>query len=53
VPAALVERAGMALAEAGRLGSNRIEADAAVVAAAATAAGWFDGRGYADRTPGT
>ena len=43
IPAALVGRAGVALAEAGRLGSNRIEADAAVVAAAATAAGWFDG----------
>ena len=32
IPAALVGRAGVALAEAGRLGSNRIEADAAVVA---------------------
>jgi len=46
----LVGKAGMALGEAGRLGSNRIEADAAVVAAAATAAGWFDGPGRAGRT---
>jgi len=40
----------MALGEAGRLGSNRIEADAAVVAAAATAAGWFDGPRRAGKT---
>jgi len=53
MPAALVERACMALAEAGRLGSNRIEADAVVAAAAAVASGWFDGPGYADRTPGS
>jgi two-component system chemotaxis family response regulator WspR len=46
----LVGKAGIALAEAGRLGSNRIEADAAVVAAAATAAGWFGGPGPAGRT---
>jgi len=52
MPAALVEKAGMALAEAGRLGSNRIEADAAVTTAAAVASGWFDGPGYVDRTPG-
>ncbi len=52
VPAALVGMAGTALAEAGRLGSNRIEADAAVTAAAAVASGWFDGPGYVDRTPG-
>ncbi len=50
MPAALVGKAGMALAEAGRLGSNRIEADAAVVAAAAAAAGWFDGPGQAGKT---
>ena len=52
VPAALIGRAGVALDEAGRLGSNRIEADAAVVAAAATAAGWFDGPGQAGGTNG-
>jgi len=52
MPAVLVERAGVVLAEAGRLGSNRIEADAAVTAAAAVASGWFDGSGYADRRPG-
>ena len=46
----LVGKAGMALGEAGRLGSNRIEADAAVVAAAAAAAGWFDGPGPIGRT---
>ncbi len=48
----LVGKAGMALAEAGRLGSNRIEADAVVTAAAAVASGWVDDSGYADRTPG-
>ena len=52
MPAALVGRAGVALAEAGRLGSNRIEADAAVVAAVATAAGWFDGPSEAGGTTG-
>ena len=46
---ALVGRAGTALGEAGRLGCNRIEADAAVVAAAAAAAGWFDGPRRAGR----
>ena len=49
IPAALVGRAGVALAEAGRFGSNRIEADAAVVAAAATAAGWYDGPAQAGK----
>ena len=53
MPGALVGRAGVALAEAGRLGSNRIEADAAVVAAAAAAAGWFDGPGQARKTIGS
>ncbi len=52
VPAALVGKAGTALGEAGRLGCNRIEADAAVAAAAATAAGWFDGPRHAGRTNG-
>ena len=50
--AALIERAGMALGEAGRLGCNRIEADVAVVAAAATAAGWFDDPGRAGKATG-
>ena len=50
MPAALVGKAGTALGEAGRLGSNRIEADAAVVAAAATAAGWFDGPNHSGKT---
>ena len=49
---ALVGRAGTALGEAGRLGCNRIEADAAVVAAAATAAGWFDGPRRAGKPTG-
>ena len=48
MPAALVGKASTALAEAGRLGSNRIEADAAVVAAAA--AGWYDGPGQTGGT---
>ena len=52
MPAALVGRASTALAEAGRLGSNRIEADAAVVAAAATAAGWFGGPDHAGKAIG-
>jgi len=47
--AALVGLVGTALGEAGRLGCNRIEADAAVVAAAATAAGWFDGPRHAGK----
>ena len=50
MPAALVGKASTALAEAGRLGSNRIEANAAVVAAVATAAGWYDGPGQAGGT---
>jgi diguanylate cyclase (GGDEF)-like protein/PAS domain S-box-containing protein len=47
MPATLTDKAGQALGEARRLGRNRIEADAAVVAAAATAGGWFDGSGQA------
>ena len=43
----LAAKAELALREARRLGRNRIEADAAVVAAAALAAGWFDGSGNA------
>ena len=43
----LAAKAEAALGEARRLGRNRIEADAAVVAAAALAAGWFDGSGNA------
>jgi two-component system chemotaxis family response regulator WspR len=39
--ALLVARADAALGEARRQGRNRVEADEAVVAAAATAAGWF------------
>ena len=50
MPTALVGKAGMALAEAGRLGSNRIEADAAEVAAVAAATGSFDGLGHAGKT---
>lgn len=45
--ATLTNKAEQALGEARRLGRNRIEADAAVVAAAALAAGWFDGSGNA------
>ncbi len=41
----LATKAKLALGEARRLERNRIEADAAVVAAAATAGGWFDGPG--------
>ncbi len=47
LPAALVHKAEEALGEARRLGRNRIAADAAVVAAAATAGAWFDGSGQA------
>jgi diguanylate cyclase (GGDEF)-like protein/PAS domain S-box-containing protein len=43
LPVALTNKAEQALGEARRLGRNRIEADAAVVVAAATAGGWFDG----------
>ncbi len=48
----LVGRAGTALGEAARLGCNRIEADAAVVAASAAAAGWFDGPRRAGKAAG-
>ena len=44
---ALVAKAELALGEARRLGRNRIEADAAVVAAASVAGGWFDPPGRA------
>ncbi len=46
---ALTNKAEQALGEARRLGRNRIEADAAVMAAAATAGGWFDGFGQASK----
>ena len=45
----LPAKAEQALDEARRLGRNRIEADAAVVAAAATAGGWFNGPGQASK----
>ncbi|MGI4941809.1 MAG: hypothetical protein ACRYHQ_14820, partial [Janthinobacterium lividum] len=49
LPATLTNKAEQALGEARRLGRNRIEADAAVIAAAATAGGWFDGSGQASK----
>ena len=49
--AALVGKAEAALGEARRHGRNRIEADEAVVAAAAVAGGWFDARDHTVRKP--
>ncbi len=49
--AVLVGKAEAALGEARRHGRNRIEADEAVVAAAAVVGGWFDARDHTVRKP--